>query len=97
MSYLRLFALGLATASLAAAFNGMAADIREAVPGLGLLAAGLVLIIGHAMNFVLGLMSAVVHGLRLNVIEFFKWGLKEEGTLFRPLERKERAPWKPSS
>ena len=90
MSYLRLFALGLATASLAAAFNGMAADIREAVPGLGLLAAGLVLIVGHTMNFVLGLMSAVVHGLRLNVIEFFKWGLKEEGVLFRPFERKER-------
>jgi V/A-type H+-transporting ATPase subunit I len=97
MSYLRLFALGLATASLAAAFNGMAADIHEGMPGLGLLAAALVLIIGHTMNFVLGLMSAVVHGLRLNVIEFFKWGLKEEGTLFRPFDKKEREPWNLSS
>jgi V/A-type H+-transporting ATPase subunit I len=89
MSYLRLFALGLATASLAAAFNGMAVHIYEGLPGLGLVAAALVLIIGHTMNFVLGLMSAVVHGLRLNVIEFFKWGLKEEGTLFRPFATKE--------
>ena len=48
------------------------------------------------MNFALGLMSAVVHGLRLNVIEFFKWGLPEEGSLYRPFERKENEPWKPS-
>ena len=97
MSYLRLFALGLATASLASAFNGMAAQAYEALPGLGVLAAALILLVGHAMNFLLGLMSAVVHGLRLNVIEFFKWGLTEEGVLFRPFERKERTPWKPSS
>ena len=95
MSYLRLFALGLATASLAAAFNDMAAQANEALSGLGVLVAALILIIGHSMNFVLGLMSAVVHGLRLNVIEFFKWGLKEEGVLFRPFERKEKASWKP--
>ena len=55
--------------------------------GLGVLAAGLVLIIGHTMNFVLGLMSAVVHGLRLNVIEFFNWGLAEEGALYRPFKK----------
>ena len=30
------FALGLATASLAAAFNGMAGDVRSALPGVGL-------------------------------------------------------------
>ncbi len=97
MSYLRLFALGLATASLAGAFNGMAAQIREEVSGLGVLAAGLVLLIGHTMNFVLGLMSAVVHGLRLNVIEFFNWGLQEEGSLFKPFKKREGASWTRSS
>ena len=60
-------------------------------------AAGLVLVIGHGMNFVLSLMSATVHGLRLNVIEFFNWGLNEEGRPFRAYERKETGPWKRSS
>ena len=97
MSYLRLFALGLATASLAAAFNDMAHAVRETLPGLGLLAAGLVLLVGHTLNLLLGLMGAVVHGLRLNLIEFFNWGMREEGELFRPFERKEGTPWTPSS
>ncbi|UCG72739.1 MAG: V-type ATP synthase subunit I [Chromatiales bacterium] len=97
MSYLRLFALGLATASLATAFNGMAAEARAQETGLGVLTAGLVLIIGHTLNFVLGLMSAVVHGLRLNVIEFFNWGVTEEGYLYQPFNRKEERPWTQSS
>ena len=75
----------------------LSASEQQPNPGRILLAAALVLIIGHTMNFVLGLMSAVVHGLRLNVIEFFKWGLKEEGTTFRPFETKEHKPWKLSS
>lgn len=97
MSYLRLFALGLATASLATAFNGMAAEARAQETGLGVLVAGLVLIIGHTLNFLLGLMSAVVHGLRLNVIEFFNWGVTEEGYLYQPFNRKEGRPWTQSS
>jgi V/A-type H+-transporting ATPase subunit I len=97
MSYLRLFALGLATASLAAAFNDMAAEARATETGLGVLVAGLVLIIGHSLNFVLGLMSAVVHGLRLNVIEFFNWGVTEEGYLYQPFNRKEGRTWTQSS
>lgn len=97
MSYLRLFALGLATASLAVAFNGMAADAQGANPGLGLLLAALILIIGHFLNFVLGIMSAVVHGLRLNFIEFFNWGLNEEGHLFHVFKRKGTTSWTRSS
>ena len=53
------------------------------------------LIVGHGLNFVLGLMSAVVHGLRLNVIEFFNWSLREEGNLYRPFKRKESTHWTP--
>jgi V/A-type H+-transporting ATPase subunit I len=89
LSYLRLFALGMAGASLAVEFNRMAAGIHAALPGVGLFFAALVLILGHVLNIVLGIAAAVIHGLRLNVIEFFNWGLKEEGTLFRPFRRKE--------
>lgn len=95
LSYLRLFALGLASASLAAAFNGMAAQMADSLPGVGLFFALLVLVVGHALNFVLSTSSAVIHGLRLNVIEFLNWGLTEEGSAFRPFRRKERALWSP--
>jgi V/A-type H+-transporting ATPase subunit I len=93
LSYLRLFALGLASASLAAAFNDMAGQIRHALPGVGLMLALAVLLLGHGLNFVLCVSSAVIHGLRLNVIEFLNWGLTEEGSLFRPFRRKESEQW----
>jgi len=89
LSYLRLFALGLASASLAVAFNDMAADVRSAFPGVGLLFALLILGLGHALNFVLAIASAVIHGLRLNLLEFFDWGVQEEGNPFRTFKRKE--------
>jgi V/A-type H+-transporting ATPase subunit I len=89
LSYLRLFALGLASASLAMAFNDMAADVRDAIPGIGVLFALLILLLGHALNFLLSVSSGFIHGLRLNVIEFFKWGVKDEGNPWRPFERKE--------
>jgi V/A-type H+-transporting ATPase subunit I len=88
LSYLRLFALGLASASLAIAFNTMATSTREAIPGLGLLAALIILVIGHSLNLVLAVAGGFIHGLRLNVIEFFNWGLPEEGPLFRPFKKK---------
>ncbi|MCR4415663.1 MAG: ATPase V, partial [Thermoguttaceae bacterium] len=93
LSYLRLFALGLASASLALAFNDMAAGIRSSMPGIGLLLALVVLLFGHALNLLLGISSGVIHGLRLNVIEFFNWGLKDEGRLFAPFRRKEDSLW----
>lgn len=94
LSYLRLFALGLASASLATAFNDMAAGLRTGVPRVGLLLALLLLIFGHALNLLLGVSSGVIHGLRLNVIEFFNWGLKEEGRRFTHFRRKEGSLWK---
>ena len=89
LSYLRLFALGLASASLAETFNGMASGLQFSRPGLGLLAAILILAFGHAINFVIGIMGGVVHGLRLNYIEFFGWGLSEEGYPFRAFAKRE--------
>ncbi|MEX1039996.1 MAG: ATPase V [Pirellulaceae bacterium] len=93
LSYLRLFALGLASASLAIAFNDMAAGIRGSMPRFGLLLALLVLLFGHSLNLLLCISSGVIHGLRLNVIEFFNWGLKDEGRRFTPFRRKEGSLW----
>jgi V/A-type H+-transporting ATPase subunit I len=90
MSYLRLFALGLASASLAMAFNDLARQVSEAVvPGLGLFLSFMVLFVGHGLNLVLGIMAGVVHGLRLNVIEFLNWSTPEEGYPFRAFAKKE--------
>lgn len=90
LSYLRLFALGLASASLAVTFNGLAGQAHNSVEGLGLLLAILIAVIGHGLNFALAIIGGVVHGLRLNFIEFYKWGFASEGYAFKPLARKER-------
>jgi V/A-type H+-transporting ATPase subunit I len=89
LSYLRLFALGLASASLAGTFNQLAMDLHATRPGIGLLLAIVVFIFGHGINLLIGLMSGVVHGLRLNYIEFFGWGLTAEGYPFRAFEKRE--------
>ena len=89
LSYMRLFALGLASASLAITFNDLASQAYESSPGLGLLGAILIIFIGHCLNLMLSLISGVVHGLRLNFIEFYKWGLPKEGKAFKRFARKE--------
>ncbi|MDT8334063.1 MAG: V-type ATPase 116kDa subunit family protein [Desulfurivibrionaceae bacterium] len=88
LSYLRIFALGLASAQLAATFNDMASGATSRIAGLGTLVAILTLVLGHGLNFLLALMSGVVHGLRLNYIEFFNWGMTEEGYPYRPFRKK---------
>jgi V/A-type H+-transporting ATPase subunit I len=93
LSYLRLFALGLATSSLAMAFNGLADQVGSAVRGFGILLALLILLIGHGLNFSLAIMSGFIHGLRLNFIEFFNWSIPEEGYPFRAFARKETSSW----
>lgn len=90
LSYLRLFALGLASASLASTFNGMAGQVKEALPGIGILFALLIALLGHTLNFVLSLSSGFIHGLRLNYIEFFRWSISEEGQPYNAFARKEK-------
>lgn len=94
LSYLRLFALAYAGASLAGAFNGLAAPLAE-LPGLGGLLAALVLLFGHGLNLVLSVVGGFVHGLRLNFIEFFGWAGIEEGRPFKVFKRQEASPWTP--
>jgi V/A-type H+-transporting ATPase subunit I len=87
LSYLRLFALGLAAIKLAEAFNHLAAG-SFALKGAGVALGILVLVVGHAINLTMGIMGGVVHGLRLNVIEFFNWSLPEEGAEYHAFSRK---------
>ena len=94
LSYLRLFALGLSSASLAITFNGLANETIDAVPGVGLLLGLGILLLGHVLNIVLAVISGVVHGLRLNLIEFYKWGISDEGSPFNAFrKRKETITW----
>ena len=87
LSYLRLFALGLASAKLSETFNNLGASAWDAA-GFGVIAALGILVLGHTLNLALSLMSGMVHGLRLNCIEFYKWGLPDEGYLFEPFAKK---------
>ncbi|MEJ2689895.1 MAG: V-type ATP synthase subunit I [Deltaproteobacteria bacterium] len=93
LSYLRLFALGLASAELAVTFNSLAAEALHEIAGLGTLFAILIVMCGHGLNFLLAVMSGVIHGLRLNFIEFFHWGLAEEGRPFKPFQRRRIGIW----
>jgi V/A-type H+-transporting ATPase subunit I len=85
LSYLRLFALGLASAQLAIVFNQLAADASQ-VRGVGVLLGLLIFLIGHTLNLLLAVVGGVVHGLRLNCIEFFSWSLTDEGQPFEAFE-----------
>ena len=93
LSYLRLFALGLASASLAVTFNDLATQAMGAGPGVGLLLAIVIIAFGHVLNLVLAVVSGVVHGLRLNLIEFYNWGINEEGYPFNAFRKKETVTW----
>lgn len=69
VSYVRLFAVGAASLAMAQAVNDMA--LGAGVSGIfsGLLAAG-ILFVGHAGNILLASMGVLVHGVRLNTLEF---------------------------
>ena len=84
LSYIRLFAVGLSSLEIAKAFNAMGAGIWKG--NLWLLPVGiLVLGIGHLLNVALAVMSVLVHGIRLNTLEFSGHiGLEWTGRPYRP-------------
>ena len=88
LSYMRLFALGLASASLALTFNQLAEQVLHNLPGPGLLFSILILLLGHALNLLLCILSGMVHGLRLNFIEFYNWSVSDEGYPFKAFSKK---------
>ena len=86
VSYIRLFAVGLAGVAVADAFNKMAAGVgfKGIIPGL---LSSFILLAGHGLNVLLGPMSVLVHGVRLNVLEFCTHlDIKWSGFSYRPLK-----------
>jgi V/A-type H+-transporting ATPase subunit I len=65
MSYIRLFAVGMAGLAISQSFNNMAAGMSS---GPLIIAGAIVVIIGHVINIVMCILSVVVHGVRLNVL-----------------------------
>ena len=85
MSYIRLFAVGMASLAIAQSFNGMAGSLLH---GFALPAGILILVIGHALNLVMGLLSVVVHGMRLNLLEFSgQLGMEWAGIPYEPFKK----------
>jgi len=69
ISYLRLFAVGYATVAVATTFNDIALSVGFSGVISGLIAAA-ILFLGHTLNIILGLIAVIVHGVRLNLLEF---------------------------
>ncbi len=69
ISYVRLYAVGLSTVLMAASFNDMAIGdgLTTVLAGLG---AVIILILGHGLNMALAAMAVLVHGVRLNMLEY---------------------------
>jgi V/A-type H+-transporting ATPase subunit I len=87
LSYMRLFALGLATMYMCQTFNMLAAMPYEGLPYVGFVPALLILVAGHAINFMLAIMGGVVHGLRLNFLEWYRWCFEGDGLAFKPFRK----------
>ena len=86
ISYIRLFAIGLATREVAIAFNNMAGDIGFS-DVKSIVIAIFILIFGHTINILLGAMSVLVHGIRLNLLEFSKHlNIQWSGINYRPFK-----------
>ncbi len=86
VSYLRLFAVGYATVVVAGSFNDIAASLGfgDVIKSFG---SALILFFGHALNIALGFMAIVVHGVRLNMLEFSgHLGMEWSGKPYMPFK-----------
>jgi len=87
LSYIRLFAVGMAGFYLAQCFNQMALPLMKTP--IGLIAGTIVLCFGHLLNIALAAMAVLVHGVRLNTLEFSNHvGLRWAGFAFRPFAKR---------
>ncbi|MFU8780367.1 MAG: V-type ATP synthase subunit I [Kiritimatiellia bacterium] len=87
VSYIRLFAVGLASLSVAASFNNMAMQIGWnriwTIPVFAL-----ILLLGHGLNIILCALGILVHGVRLNTLEFsLHKNVEWKGFAYRPFAR----------
>ncbi len=68
VSYIRLWAVGLAGAAIAATVNELAGPLLGNF--LFMIIAIVLLVFGHGLNMILNVLSVIVHGIRLNTLEF---------------------------
>ena len=91
LSYIRLFALGLAGGMLGATFNSLAMMVVEGQEGIGAvfgwIGFGLIILVGHTLNIAMSCLSAFVHPLRLTFVEYFKnAGYEGKGEEYKPFK-----------
>lgn len=87
MSYIRLFAVGMAGLAISQSFNNIAAGFG----GPMVILAVVVVLIGHGLNIIMCFLSVVVHGVRLNVLEFSgQVGLEWTGIAYEPFKENEK-------
>lgn len=87
ISYVRLFAVGMASVKVAENFDlmasGLALPMAAKVPAMVL-----ILFLGHGLNLLMGALSILVHAVRLNTLEFSgAKGLTWAGIAYRPFRR----------
>ena len=96
VSYIRLWAVGLAGLALAQTVNGMAGGLLSGPSKfiidliLKFIIAAVILVAAHALNFLLTVLSVIVHGIRLNMLEFSgHLGMEWSGYKYDPLKEDE--------
>ncbi len=83
LSYSRIMAVGLASASLAIVVNGMAGELFHS-GGLYIIPAIIILLLGHSINLALGMLGPFLHSLRLHYVEFFTKFFEGGGKRYMP-------------
>jgi V/A-type H+-transporting ATPase subunit I len=91
LSYIRLFAVGLSGAYVASSFNMMGGMFKGSI--LGFFLGALIILFGHVLNMALSGLSVLVHGIRLNTLEFSGHiGVEWVGQPFRAFARRRVDP-----
>lgn len=72
ISYVRLFAIGLAGTIIAQVFNELSVGLSGDIPVVSFLVMLIILAIGHGLNLFISALGAVVHPIRLTFVEFYK-------------------------
>jgi len=87
ISYVRLFAVGLASVKVAQNFNMMAIDLGLPI-WIKWIPLVLILLVGHGLNLAMAGLSVLVHAVRLNTLEFSNHkGISWAGYAFRPFKK----------
>ena len=87
ISYVRLFAVGLASVKVAQNFNSMALDLGLPL-WLKWLPVVLIMLVGHGLNLAMAGLSVLVHAVRLNTLEFSNHkGISWAGYAFKPFKK----------